>query len=419
MDAPANPENDTPDQTPPDASAANPSPVPAPAEAAPAPQPGAENALTPRQQLEQAARQVDQVAKAAPDSPLHYAALARYFGIPPQAVAAFPEEVKLRYAQERFDALVQGLDGKNLSPYLGDLDANSGKGMPVGKNPLAAAQDVRDDSQDFGPTAPDDAQAKRQHEDTQPYWLMGKGPLDLGGKDEPAAGLAPVPSHAETEKEGQSPHSTFSFTSPSTIVANNGETLRDIAARTHIGIERLMYVNGIKDPAARIRSGTEIKPPQQSPYEKLRDWFDDVTHPTKAMDIEAANNQLMKQALGDYSGQCAHYVFAAIAAGKHVKLDDIEHPHYAKDSGPYLEKLGFRKLTDTLDGYVPKKGDVVVIQDYPGQQDKQKKPLPAGHIAMFNGEYWVSDTVQRGYSGMWSNLKFRDKAKGPLAIYRP
>jgi len=75
-----------------------------------------------------------------------------------------------------------------------------------------------------------------------------------------------------------------------------------------------------------------------------------------------------------------------------------------------LEKIGYRKWTTTLDGYAPKKGDVVVIKQIPGHKN--------GHMAMFDGKHWISDTVQTGKSGMWSNLAFV-RAKAPFAIYRP
>lgn len=136
MDAPENAENASPNTAP--APSTNTLATP-PAAASPTPQPAAPTALLPSGQpkagnarppeaehrLEQAAQQVDLIGKNDPDSPLHYVALARYFGTAPQVVAAFPAEFKLRYAQERYDALLQGVMAKNFLPREGESLGNA------------------------------------------------------------------------------------------------------------------------------------------------------------------------------------------------------------------------------------------------------------------------------------------------------
>jgi hypothetical protein len=77
---------------------------------------------------------------------------------------------------------------------------------------------------------------------------------------------------------------------------------------------------------------------------------------------------------------CGRYTREAIEAGG---ITLIRHDS-AKDYGPSLRAAGFEPVTDT-GAYLP--GDVVVIDGFPGSTD--------GHMAMFNGENWVSDFVQR------------------------
>ena len=59
--------------------------------------------------------------------------------------------------------------------------------------------------------------------------------------------------------------------------------------------------------------------------------------------------------------------------------------------------------------YVPKKGDVAVIQPYPGGD-------PNGHIAMYDGQSWVSDFKQRD---VWGGPGGYRKNKPTCVIYRP
>ncbi|MBN2752374.1 MAG: hypothetical protein JXQ84_06665, partial [Rhodospirillaceae bacterium] len=62
----------------------------------------------------------------------------------------------------------------------------------------------------------------------------------------------------------------------------------------------------------------------------------------------------------------------------------------AKDFGPGLEKQGFKPVDKA--GYVPQKGDIVVIQPYEGGSKH-------GHIAAYDGKQWVSDFKQRDFWG--------------------
>jgi hypothetical protein len=120
--------------------------------------------------------------------------------------------------------------------------------------------------------------------------------------------------------------------------------------------------------------------------------------------IDDAVKHLDSNAYPKSQGACARYVREAIEAGG-VTIS-FPRPLYAKDYGPKLTELGFSKL-DAKD-YVPKKGDVVVVQPPAGQS--------AGHIQMYNGKTWVSDFVQG--EDIYPGPAFR-KEKVAYEIYRP
>lgn len=118
--------------------------------------------------------------------------------------------------------------------------------------------------------------------------------------------------------------------------------------------------------------------------------------------IDAAAAFLDAHAHEQSQGQCAAYVRRAIQAGG-IVIDP--HPYSAKDYGPFLTGNGF--LPVPANGYVPVKGDVVVIQNYDGGDSN-------GHIAMYDGSLWVSDFKQRD---IWAGPGYR-KAKPALQVYR-
>jgi len=96
-------------------------------------------------------------------------------------------------------------------------------------------------------------------------------------------------------------------------------------------------------------------------------------------DVDAAIQYLDNHAAGSSTGYCAKYTAAAIAHGG-IYLRGHE---AAQDFGSSLEEAGFVEYSGT--DY--KKGDVVVIQGIAGHK--------YGHMAMFDGEQWVSDFKQR------------------------
>jgi len=104
-------------------------------------------------------------------------------------------------------------------------------------------------------------------------------------------------------------------------------------------------------------------------------------------------------------GQCARYVREAIEAGG-IKL---VHHVSAKDYGSSLVHHGFQKIVQThaTTNYHHKLGDVAIVQPIAGH--------PHGHMAMYNGSWWVSDFVQ--YHGVYPGHSYR-QSKPPYAIYR-
>lgn len=119
-------------------------------------------------------------------------------------------------------------------------------------------------------------------------------------------------------------------------------------------------------------------------------------------DVDKAVEKLRGQAKAKSEGYCATSVKAALEAGGLTVGKGIRS---AKDMGPALEKAGFEPMDEA--GYIPRKGDVVVIQPYPGgRQD--------GHIAMYDGRQWISDFKQRD---MWGGHGYRTQ-QPPHQVYR-
>lgn len=130
-------------------------------------------------------------------------------------------------------------------------------------------------------------------------------------------------------------------------------------------------------------------------------------------DVQKAVQHLNEHAEASSKGYCARYVKAAISAGGDIS----SWPSIvsAKDYGPALVERGFNIIPAT-DSFVA--GDVVIIQgfnkaDFPAGEIK--KDHPHGHMAMFNGQQWVSDFKQN--NGYYPGGDYR-KAKPVYVFYR-
>jgi len=94
-----------------------------------------------------------------------------------------------------------------------------------------------------------------------------------------------------------------------------------------------------------------------------------------------------------YHHQCAKVCHAGLAAGGLGW--DKDRPSAAKDNGPWLlqhgaQVAGRSNTTDLPTGYSPQKGDVAVFSGSPAH--------PIGHMAIYDGKQWVSDTKQSKFS---------------------
>ncbi|MDC0711407.1 hypothetical protein POL68_23250 [Stigmatella sp. ncwal1] len=157
-------------------------------------------------------------------------------------------------------------------------------------------------------------------------------------------------------------------------------------------------------PGDRFEAASTQIAQSTSPVRQLRSSTTPRTG-TSGMNVDRAVAHLNANAYAESQRDCALHVRRAIEAGG-VRLDVNTRPGSAKDYGPYLGRHGFTPV-DTQN-YVPQRGDVAVIQPYPGGS-------AAGHIAMYDGTQWVSDFRQRD---MWGGPGYR-REQPPYEIYRP
>jgi type VI secretion system secreted protein VgrG len=120
-------------------------------------------------------------------------------------------------------------------------------------------------------------------------------------------------------------------------------------------------------------------------------------------DIAAAVKYLDDNKASGPTSHCARYVRLALQAGG---INTAGAPVPAKDYGPFLLSQGFQAVVFKEDDD-PTVGDVVVIQPYKGGS-------VYGHVAMYNGDSWVSDFEQ---TDIWSGPGYR-KAKPSFQVYR-
>lgn len=109
----------------------------------------------------------------------------------------------------------------------------------------------------------------------------------------------------------------------------------------------------------------------------------------------------------DAKGQCAKYVRLALEAGG---LNTAGHPVPAWQYSTFLPKLGFTPVNTT--NYM--KGDIAVMEGYPGATADPKTGIAYGHIQMFSGTQWISDFKQRDF---WPGGGYR-KNEPAFEIYR-
>lgn len=129
------------------------------------------------------------------------------------------------------------------------------------------------------------------------------------------------------------------------------------------------------------------------------------------VDIEKFVKHLQANALRDHHGRgkCGEYVRKALQAGG-ASFNEHNTPHYGKQYGLTLERLGFHEITvEDPDHFSFVRGDVMVMQPHTGGRQ-------AGHVAGFDGKAWISDFVQRDF---WAGPDYRNQRPRPsYAVYR-
>lgn len=115
---------------------------------------------------------------------------------------------------------------------------------------------------------------------------------------------------------------------------------------------------------------------------------------------DAAVTYLQSHAEAGSTSNCAKYTRRAVGAGGIT----LEQTASARNYGGPLLSAGFYTV---LSSAHPLKGDVVVIQPITGHPD--------GHMAMFDGQIWISDFRQ--YHGFYPSQAYRN-AHPPYKIYR-
>jgi hypothetical protein len=122
------------------------------------------------------------------------------------------------------------------------------------------------------------------------------------------------------------------------------------------------------------------------------------------MNIEDACAALRDNAKPHSTGYCARHVRQAMEAGG---LSTDGRPVDARAYGPFLASCGFHCAGANELPAELRAGDIIVVQPYPDGH-------PSGHIAMFDGDVWISDFQQRDH---WGGPGFRNN-EVPFEVYR-
>ncbi len=107
---------------------------------------------------------------------------------------------------------------------------------------------------------------------------------------------------------------------------------------------------------------------------------------TDTYNVSNAIDYLTEHAESNSQGACAKYVRLALEAGG---MSTDGRPVSACDYDTWLQAKGFYLVSK--EGYQPLAGDIVVFEAITGHAN--------GHIAMYNGQQWISDFVQRDMYG--------------------
>ena len=120
---------------------------------------------------------------------------------------------------------------------------------------------------------------------------------------------------------------------------------------------------------------------------------------TYKFDAEKAATHLTEHGLDHSIHWCAWYTMRALQAGG---CPAIILP--AQWYRYYMPLVQFEEIPEK--GYIPKKGDVVVFER-PAGRDWKKISEWWGHVAMYNGEQWISDYKQGDKSPYRKKVPYR------------
>ena len=120
-----------------------------------------------------------------------------------------------------------------------------------------------------------------------------------------------------------------------------------------------------------------------------------------AYKVSEAVSYLSANANNFSTGYCAKYVRMALEAGG---LSTEGRPSSACDYDTWLLNNGFEIITGNI---TPQAGDIVVFEAIEGHKH--------GHIAMYNGQQWISDFVQRD---MYGGSDYRNNPDAKYTILR-
>jgi hypothetical protein len=176
------------------------------------------------------------------------------------------------------------------------------------------------------------------------------------------------------------------------------------------------FISTWENAGYTVNSTLSLSIPSQSlptpslslPVSSFKINFSNVLSTKSGFNLDKAVDYLNANAYPAYDkqtcGNCARAVRLAIEAGG-VNTSNRPSSGSAKDFGAYIKGWGFSTISNT--NYTPLKGDVRVIQNYPGGSQH-------GHMDMYNGDRWVSDFLQNGF---WPGSGYR-QYQPDYQIYR-
>jgi hypothetical protein len=139
------------------------------------------------------------------------------------------------------------------------------------------------------------------------------------------------------------------------------------------------------------------------------------TSPRPLFNVDKAVDHLNSNAItkpGYFGGSCSPFVPNAINAG--FGSEQVPTNKAGGSYGPELLAKGFIVVSvSSIDVFQPEKGDIAVIEGYPG--GTPCKSGPCGHIQMYNGKQWVSDFFQT--RPFWPGSGYQNH-KPAFQIYR-